>query len=222
MRAVAASLALTALSFAAPAQAQRAHLAGPNEAYVLVEGPKTAVLERQDGNAFTPVCAAPCDRPFPIGATYRIAGEDVHVSEPFVLQGTAGSTITLHVDDSAHHTGAVVTQGGVIVTLLGGLTLVGGVLGTCSETGNASCDRYKWLPWVGGTIAVIGVATIVTGIVLMSKGSHAKIEQTSGALLPPAPSPAPDAAPKAAAFALPSVAPALPGAPTTPILTFSF
>lgn len=219
MRALAASFALTALSLAAPAQAQRVRLAGSNEAYVLIEGPRTAMLERQSGDSFVAVCAAPCDRPFPLGVSYRIAGEDVHPSEPFVLRGDAGSTVTLRVDDTKHHTGAVVVQGGVLITLVGGLTLVGGIFGTCSETDNGSCDRYRWLPYVGGAIAAVGVATLITGIVLMSKGSHSMVEQTNGSpLAPPAAKPV--------AFVLPPAvlraAPFAPAGAATPILTFSF
>lgn len=223
MRVLAASFALTALSLAAPAQAQRVRLAGPNEAYVLIEGPRAAMLERQSGDSFIAVCAAPCDRPFPLGVSYRIAGEDVHASEPFVLQGAAGSTVTLRVDDTQHHTGAVAIQGGALVTLVGGLTLVGGIFGTCSETDNGSCDRYRWLPYAGGAIAVVGIATIITGIVLMSKGSHSKVEQTTSApLVTPGATPAPKPAAFAVSPAVLHVAPFVPVAAATPILTFSF
>lgn len=174
-------LALPILAFAEPAHAQaRAVIAKANETYVLIEGPKTATLEVEVGSEFRKVCVAPCDRPMPIGRTYRVAGEDVHTSEPFVLEGTTGSTTVLQVDDTRHHTGSVVTQGGVLVTLVGGLVLVGGVFGSCTED-SAACSEYRWLTVTGGALLALGVATIVTGIVLMAQGSRSTVDQRSGA-----------------------------------------
>src|ERR1700689_3147696 len=116
------ALVLASCFVATPAHAQRAGLlARPNEAYVLIDAPPAATLEHQDHDRWVRVCAAPCDRPFPIGATYRIAGTDVRASEPFVLEGKPGATVTLHFSESKHATGTLLTEGGVIVTLLGGL-----------------------------------------------------------------------------------------------------
>ncbi|MEO8801070.1 MAG: hypothetical protein ABI551_24475, partial [Polyangiaceae bacterium] len=60
--------------------------------------------------------------------------------------------------------------------------------------------------------------------VLMSKGSHSKVEQTNGEPLPTTPGASP--APKRAAFAVPPAvlyaAPFVPAAAAAPILTFSF
>ena len=212
-------VAISLISFAKPAHAQaRAAIAKANETYVLIEGPKTATLEAQVGSEFRKVCAAPCDRPMPIGRTYRIAGDDVHASSPFVLQGTTGSTTVLQVNDRKHHTGSVVTQGGVLVTLVGGLVLVGGLFGSCSEDSSA-CSDYRWLTVTGGALAVAGVVTIVTGIVLMAQGSESSVEQHDlGA------SAAPSSKTQSQAFFTDFVTskPALPAASTTPVISFSF
>lgn len=214
-----ALVALPLISFAEPVHAQaRTTIAKANETYVMIEGPKTATLEAQVGSEFRKVCAAPCDRPMPIGHAYRIAGDDVHPSAPFVLQGTTGSTTVLEVNDRKHHTGSVVTQGGVLMTLVGGLVLIGGVFGSCSEDSSA-CSEYRWLTVTGGALAVAGVATIVTGIVLMAQGSESSIEQRQ--LGAPA---APSVKSQKQAFFTDFVTskPALPSASTTPIFSFSF
>ena len=212
-------VALPLISFAGPAQAQaRAVIAKTNETYVLIEGPKTATLEAQVGSEFRTVCTAPCDRPMPIGRTYRIAGEDVHASAPFVLQGTTGSTTVLEVNDRKHHTGSVVTQGGVLVTLVGGLVLVGGVFGSCTEDSSA-CSEYRWLTVTGGALVAVGVATIVTGIVLMAQGSESSVEQRGLG----APAASPPKSPNQAFFTdFTTFKPAVPSSPTTPIFSFSF
>ena len=170
------------------------------------------------GAEFRAVCAAHCDRPFPIGQTYRIAGEDVHTSEPFALQGTSGSTTVLHVNDTKRHTGSLVTQGGVLVTLVGGLILVGGVFGSCSESSDA-CSQYRWLTVTGGALAAIGVATIVTGIVMMAQGSHAVVDQNA-----PEPVSTSPAKPQNQAFLRESdrPEPRLPASSTSTLFSFSF
>ena len=212
-------LALPIFAFAEPAHAQaRAVIAKANETYVLIEGPKTATLEMQVGSEFRKVCVAPCDRPMPIGRTYRIAGEDVHASEPFVLQGTTGSTTVLQVNDTKHHTGSLVTQGGVLVTLVGGFVLVGGVFGSCTEDSSA-CSSYRWLTVTGGALVAVGVATIVTGIVLMAQGSHSVVDQNDRAQ----PAVAPQKAQSQPFFAdFVTSQPVLPESPTTRVFSFSF
>src|SRR5665213_1256994 len=166
----------SSLFAATPAHAQHAYgLAKSDEAYVLIDAPKEATLEQQDQDRWVRVCAAPCDRPFPIGKTYRIAGDDVRESTPFVLAGKPGSTVTLHFSESKHATGVALAEAGVIVTLLGGLTLVGSVFGSCSEdgSGSAACTNYSWLTYTGGALAAVGVIAIVSGVVLMIQGADA-------------------------------------------------
>jgi hypothetical protein len=213
---------ITASLFAAPAHAQQAQhardIAKPNEAYVLIDGPKEATLEQQDQDRWIRVCAAPCDRPFPIGKTYRIAGEDVRESPPFVLAGKAGSTVTLHFSESKHDTGKTLVEGGVIVTLVGGLTLFSGLFGSCSDSsGSDECSSYHWLAYTGGALAVVGVTAIVSGIVLMVQGADASIDQTSVAKIP-------QIVPFSARFRAEADAPrlSLQPIPTTPIFTVSF
>lgn len=212
------------LAQTASAQSRRPRLAGAGEVYVLIEGPKTATLEAADGDSFRTVCKAPCDLPFATGKTYRIAGDDVHPSEPFELHGDSGSTVVLQVDDSKHHTGSLVTQGGVIVTLVGGLMVVGGVFGSCAESNlGDACDTYRWLTVSGVVLAAAGVATIVGGIVLMAQGSRSNVVERI--LAPPRTPSAPK--PQSSLFSELAAdrsagGPRLPAAASTPILSFSF
>ncbi len=198
-----------------PAHAQRAGtLAGPNQVYVLIDGPPGAILEQQDHDRFVPMCVAPCDRPYSVGRTYRIAGNDVRASEAFVLEGKPGSTVTVHYSQAKHSAGVALTEVGALVTILGGLTLFGGVFGSCSESGGEdACTTYRWLTYTGGALAVVGVTTIVSGIVLMVQGSSASVKQKVAQI-----------SPFSARFRIDaeSSKPALQAVPTTPILSFSF
>lgn len=209
------------------AHAQRAHaLAGPNEAYVLIDGPHAAMLERQDGDRWTRVCAAPCDRPFAIGKTYRIAGKDVRETTPFVLEGKPGATVTLHFSETKHATGSALVQAGVIITIVGGLTFIGSVFGSCSEEGGGdACTNYQWLTYTGGAVAVLGVAAIISGVVLMVQGSNATVDQRVARVFSfPIAQPQAGSPSFSARFRIEaeSPKPALQSPPTTPIFTFRF
>ena len=213
-----APLVVAPLFVAAPTSAQRARvLAGPSEAYVLIDGPPAATLELQDHDRWIRVCAAPCDRPFSIGKTYRIAGVDVRESTPFVLGGRPGSTVTLHFSESKHATGAALTEAGVIITLVGSLTPLGGVFGSCSDSaGSDECASYHWLTYTGGALAAVGVIAIVSGVVLMVQGADASVDQKVASL--------PPIEPFSARFRAEAEAPkqVLQPLPTTPIFSFSF
>jgi hypothetical protein len=204
---------------ATPAAAQQTRtLAEADEAYVLIDGPKEATLEQQDHDRWIHVCDAPCDRPFPIGKTYRVAGDSVRESTPFVLAGKPGSTVTLHFSESKHDTGKALVEGGVIVTLVAGFTLFGGLFGSCSDSsGSDECSSYHWLTYTGGALAVVGVTAIVSGIVFMVQGANASIDQTTVAKIP-------QITPFSARFRAEADAPklSLQPIPTTPIFTFSF
>jgi hypothetical protein len=217
------------LFVAEPAHAQHARtLAGPNQVYVLIDGPPGAILEQQNptGDRFVSMCLAPCDRPYSIGRTYRIAGNDVRASEPFVLQGKPGSTVTVHYSEAKHATGVVLTEVGVLVTIVGGLTLFGGVFGSCSESGGEdACTTYRWLTYTGGALAIVGVTAIVSGIVLMVQGSSASVEQkVARGFSFPFSAPLAQNPSFSARFRIEgeSPKPALQAVPTTPILSFSF
>ncbi|MGH7281348.1 MAG: hypothetical protein ACRELY_07500, partial [Polyangiaceae bacterium] len=155
-------------------------------------------------------------------------GEDVHTSEPFILRGEKGGTTRLRVNDSKHHTGSLVTQGGVLVTVVGGLLFVGGAFGSCSESDlGSACEDYRWLTVSGGALAAIGVATIITGIVLMARGSHAVVDlnpSNADAALLEKPLQKPLRKPLQQAF-FPDFATSrslVPAPPTSPIFSFSF
>ncbi len=208
------------LLLAAPARAlenPRA-LAKADEAYVLIDGPKAAMLEEQVSDRWIPVCAAPCDRPFSIGKTYRIAGDDIRETTPFVLTGTPGTTVTLRFSEAKHDTGKALVEGGVIVTLVAGFTLFGGVFGSCSESsGSDECSSYHWLTYTGGVLAVVGVTAVVTGIVFMVQGANATVDQKTVAKAPELPL-------FSARFRadVDAPRPSLPPIPTTTIFHFSF
>lgn len=217
------ALCLPLLFVSGSARAQHARaVAGPNQAYVLIDGPSAAILEQQNGDHWTPVCAAPCDRPYSLGRTYRIAGNDVRESDAFVLEGKPGSTITLHYSASKHGTGVTLVEAGVIVTILGGLTLVGGVFGSCSESGGEdACNTYRWLTYTGGALAAVGVATIIGGVVLMAQGSSASVDQRVVRALS---TPIAATLPFSARFQIAPDAPKplVQAAPTTTVFSFAF
>jgi hypothetical protein len=225
MRLLAGSALCLPLLFASgSAHAEHAHplVAGPNQVYVLIDGPPAAVLEQQNGDRWIPVCLAPCDRPYSLGKNYRIAGNDVRESDTFVLEGKPGSTITLHYSAAKHATGAALTEAGVIVTILGGLTMVGGVFGSCSDVGGEeACTTYRWLAYTGGALAVVGVATIISGVVLMAQGSNASVDQKVARAFS---APIAQSMPFSARFRIePDAAkPLFQAAPTTTVFSFAF
>ncbi|HRI51365.1 MAG TPA: hypothetical protein PLW65_14390 [Pseudomonadota bacterium] len=115
------------------------------------------------------ICRAPCDQPVDSSGTYSIRGNGIVPSAPFSLPRGAVS-----VNAQVGHVGPRI--GGLMLTALGGGTLIGGAtllgisalfssLSSDSSLGNAS----KSYNIAGGVMLGVGAAALAGGIVLLVK-----------------------------------------------------
>jgi hypothetical protein len=115
------------------------------------------------------ICRAPCDQPVDSNGTYSIRGNGIVPSAPFSLPRGA-----VRVNAQVGHVGPRI--GGLMLTALGGGTLVGGTtllgisalfssLSTDSSLGNTT----KSYNIAGGVMLGIGAAALAGGIVLLVK-----------------------------------------------------
>lgn len=159
---------------------------------VHLEGDDDAVLEMQERNgdkdAFTPACQAPCNKMLPLDRMYRITGDGIRGSKSFKLAGAAGNAVT--VDVNAGHKGAFV--GGIVMTVIGPLTLVVGSLvylagsvnfSYSSSTGSFSSDK-SGLKVTGGVLMLGGAALTAVGIPLLVSNARTKVTQEVGTPVP--------------------------------------
>ena len=188
----AAALA-AALAGAGSAQAQEApapstvrpHLEGAGGLRLEQKGPQTD--EDDEDSQWTQVCDAPCDRSVRVDGTYRVAGgPDIAPSGELHLRGRGDERVVVSVDRTTRarrEAGKGILIGGVVgigagVTLFTGYALgsfAAGVSNTigCETTSSASChtSEPKAALWAGAFASTIGVAALVTGIILMTPTS---------------------------------------------------
>jgi hypothetical protein len=162
---------------------------GPT-ARVHIESDRPVSLERHvSGRVWTFVCAAPCDADVPISQEYRIGGSGVRSSRGFNLAARAGEHVTLDVTTSS--TGGF--AGGIVLTSLGGLTMVVGLM--LVLVGSAQADEHRTFGSTatgsslytndgsanitGGEIALgVGAAAMLLGIIMIGSNSKSSVEQS--------------------------------------------
>jgi len=134
-------------------------------------------IEQMSSGGWAAVCATPCDRPLAIGPSYRIVGDGVRGSRPFMLAGQNGDRVVLDVDTASKGGfvgGIVLISLGAPFIVIGGFTLlIVAALNSDSayhDTGTAEA--------VGWTMFGGGIAGLVTGIVLVSGNSSTKVQQS--------------------------------------------
>ncbi len=115
------------------------------------------------------ICRAPCDQPVDSNGTYSIRGNGIVPSAPFSLPRGA-----VRVNAQVGHVGPRI--GGLMLTALGGGTLVGGatLLGISALFSSFSTDSSlgnttKSYNIAGGVMLGIGAAALAGGIVLLVK-----------------------------------------------------
>src|SRR5207249_5202899 len=95
-------------------------------------------LERHvSGKVWTFACGAPCDADLPLSAEYRIGGSGIRSSRAFSLAARPGEHVTLDVTTSS--TGGF--AGGIVLTSLGGLTMIVGL--ALILVGSAQADEHR-------------------------------------------------------------------------------
>ncbi len=163
---------------------------------VHVDAPPGTVIESSPPNEGTwaPVCVAPCDMPLPWGRDYRINGDGVMPSSPFVLQGLPGQREDIAVRLASTHAYA----GSVTLMVVGSLGMAAGVvLLLGSVLANASdcfdgppgvpCQDVALNAQIGGAVSLAaGTAALITGIVLLRYSRSTQTQLVMPALMPQA------------------------------------
>ncbi|MEO8874435.1 MAG: hypothetical protein ABI461_02515 [Polyangiaceae bacterium] len=127
------------------------------------------------------MCTAPCDQELPLSGSYRIAGSGVRASKAFKLSGKAGDHILINVDASstgAFAGGIVLVSVGVPVFFIGTMVeLVVAIVNAASKVDNSYTDT-SGAQVVGLSMMGLGVAGVITGIVLIAGNGSSKLDQT--------------------------------------------
>lgn len=114
------------------------------------------------------VCASPCDADVPVSDHYRVGGNG-NPTKDVQLAGAAGETITLHVDGRNH--GALI--GGWLLMGLGSMVGVAALSGGNDENSESAGKRALIL-------SAVGVAVLVTGILVYVKAAKTDVTQKQG------------------------------------------
>ena len=120
------------------------------------------------------VCTAPCDRIIDAtqGDEFYFSGKGITRSERFSLVDVSGD-ISAHVHPGSEgmRTAAVVgVVTGTLLTLVGGATLASGLAWNASNDADSHAAASTAAA-TGGVLLGVGVAALVTGVVLMVSSS---------------------------------------------------
>ncbi len=161
----------------------RLHVEAPEGTPISVQG------RPNDGYEWTPVCGGSCDRPVRLDWEYRVRGEGIKASDPFVLS-SGGQTADVKVDPASKGwfifgIAAVVAGGGFLLPLGLDFMLVGSVLHEVNTT-SSETQIDSGLFAAGVVMTVTGaVLTVIGGVAALSNWStHARQVAPSGALAP--------------------------------------
>jgi hypothetical protein len=162
--------------------------------YVHIEGSDDAQLQRDTGDRrhWDNVCSAPCDQFVSARYTYRIGGPGIRNSGPFGLTAPDGSRETLTVDEASKPSfvlgivgvslGSVVMSVGLVVVLLNAaVDATDSAFNSTPDNGNGEA--------IGWTVAGVGLAALVGGIVLIATNARSGVQQApaGGSAARPAP-----------------------------------
>jgi hypothetical protein len=159
--------------------------------FVHIDSGGTVQLEQLKDGTWSVVCTNPCDVSLSKDHDYRITGGGVRRSKPFRLSGENGQRVLMTVDTASSGgfaLGIVAISIGAPVTLIAGLiwlvaSACDSVDGSSIRSGCADTARTS------GITALVGLAALVGGIVLMTKNGSTKV--TQDLMQAPAPPPAP-------------------------------
>lgn len=140
------------------------------------------------------MCSAPCDQEMPLSGIYRLAGSGVRASRTFKLAGRPGDHIFISADPASKggFAGGIVLIGvGVPVFVIGCFVeLVVGIVNLASHGTSYSEGSYvdtSGAQVVGLSMMGLGVAGVITGIVLVAGNGSTKLDQTITAPGQPSP-----------------------------------
>ena len=158
-------------------------------AWVHIETDREIVLEGSPPEGgWAVVCNAPCDRDLPLDYSYRVTGPGIRRSKVFQIGAQAGQRVVISINpgSTGGFVGGIVLASigipvifvGLIVVLVGALenATCDTVTGTCTGNSGSSTETTGWI------ITLVGVGSIVTGIILIA--GNARTSQTQEIVLP--------------------------------------
>ncbi len=132
-------------------------------------------------NGWATMCTAPCDQEVPLAGSYRLAGDGIRASRTFKLAGKAGDKVYIQADPASRGGfvgGIVLISVGAPVLVIGAFVeLVVGVINAASRVDGSYTDT-SGAQIVGLSMMGLGVAGIITGIVLVAGNGSTKLDQT--------------------------------------------
>ena len=132
-------------------------------------------------NGWATICSAPCDQEVPLAGSYRLAGDGVRPSRTFKLAGKPGDKVYIQADPASRGGfvgGIVLISVGVPVLVIGTFVeLVVGLVNVASKADGEYTDT-SGAQVVGLSMMGLGVAGIITGIVLVAGNGSTKLDQT--------------------------------------------
>ena len=160
---------------------------------VHIESPRKVTLERRPSDEYEweEVCTSPCDKLVPASDEYHVVGSGMKASPPFQLEAQPGQRVVLTIDPASKGWFAVGIVGGIVGAIAGlyGLLLVAaGSLtsdistttpGTTTGTGATNYTKQTGddIKAVGWTVAGVGTALLVGGIILTVANWKTKTDQ---------------------------------------------
>jgi hypothetical protein len=147
-------------------------------------------LEAHDwgANAWSPVCAAPCDARLPLDLDYRLAAPSKAPSRAFWLTGTAGGQVRVVAKTPSAEAGVrgveLIAIGSAVMAV-GLAVVIGGAISNaldCYGEGNAagggSCPPPIGVEVAGAVTALVGAGILAGGIVFKTRLAHWRYTQT--------------------------------------------
>jgi len=148
---------------------------GKTEVHII--GVSAVVLEQQVGDEWVEVCHASCDERVPVAGKYRVRGEGLKASEPFLLEsrdGTAVLEVSPSRDRARLGVGLLVTGG-----VLGALGVATIFVAASIDGGLASLGTFLLVGAAGLTASVAGLVLLIVGGVVL-QGRPTKVTQPDG------------------------------------------
>ncbi|HEY6463825.1 MAG TPA: hypothetical protein VIY73_26830 [Polyangiaceae bacterium] len=165
-----ATLAAPSVASAQTTPPPREPLTAPAVRVHVVGSPSAKLEEDVTGtDDWREVCSSPCDTDLPIGPRYRVNGEGRIPSEPFGLAGRPGDRVAVRVAGGSKAwfvAGIVLVPAGTLVAL------TGIAIDLMAPLASLSRGDVKGTLAIGSTTLAVGIAALVTAIILINGHSR--------------------------------------------------
>jgi hypothetical protein len=167
-----------------------------DEVKVNLGGDREVMLERviEGTDLWESLCVGTCETPIPRDGLYRIAGHGVRPSLPLSLSVAHDGAV--HLQPHLAYTAGYV--GGILLSVVGPLVIMGGSIAIASNSGNQPIEEgcfgcggtpVSQVPnnsaVIGGGIAIgMGAALTIAGIVAIALSHHTNVNQMAFTVSP--------------------------------------